>query len=311
MARQKTAASRAAFLTVGVVATLIGVGAYLLDPLRAPELGTLDARYALRGEREAPKDIVVVAIDDVTFDELRLQWPFPRSVHGELIDRLAEDGAAQIAYDVQFTEPSTRREDNALLRAVGRAGGVVLATDEVDEGGGSDVLGGDEVAASLGARAGHTGLLLDPGGVVRRTARSLDGLASFSATVADPEASAAASDPGDRGELVDWVGGPGSFVTVSFSRALDPDWRPGYFAEKTVIIGASAPTLQDVHATAVSGEEKMSGPEIQAHMVQSARADYPLKDSPPWIDLALIMLAGLAAPVASIRLRPARRDRRA
>lgn len=210
MARQKTGANRAAFLTVAAAAIVIGAGTYLLDLLRAPELGTLDARYALRGERAAPKDIVVVAIDDVTFDELRLQWPFPRSVHGELIDRLAADGAAQIAYDVQFTEPSTRREDNALLRAVGRAGGVVLATDEVDEQGGTDVLGGDEIAASLDARAGHTGLLLDPGGVVRRTARSLDGLASFSATVADPSASATAGDRGERGELVDWVGGPGA-----------------------------------------------------------------------------------------------------
>ena len=49
-----------------------------------------------------------------------------------------------IVYDVQFTEPTTEREDQALFRAVRRAGDVVLATTETDGSGGTNVLGGDE-----------------------------------------------------------------------------------------------------------------------------------------------------------------------
>ncbi len=47
---------------------------------------------------------MVVRIDDVTFDELRKQWPFRRSVHANLIDRIAADRPKVIAYDVQFSE---------------------------------------------------------------------------------------------------------------------------------------------------------------------------------------------------------------
>ena len=49
---------------------------------------------------------MVVRIDDVTFDELRKQWPFRRSVHANLIDRIAADRPKVIAYDVQFSEAS-------------------------------------------------------------------------------------------------------------------------------------------------------------------------------------------------------------
>ena len=89
-------------------------------------------------------DLAFVAIDANTFDKLGLQWPFPRSLHGRLIDRLHADGARAIAYDVQFTEPTTPRQDNALIRAVQRAGNVVLSTTEVDENGESNVFGGRE-----------------------------------------------------------------------------------------------------------------------------------------------------------------------
>ena len=103
-----------------------------------------------------PSDIVVVAIDDVTFSDLDEQWPFPRSLHGGLIDRLREAGARTIAYDVQFTEPTTRREDNALIRAVAPRRNVVLATTEVDERGRTQRLRRRGGAAQRSARGPGT-----------------------------------------------------------------------------------------------------------------------------------------------------------
>src|SRR5919201_4096891 len=134
----------ALFLVVGLVATslaLVGYGFHLLRPL---ELQTIDARFTLRGTRPPPPDVVVVDIDDVTFQQLGLQWPFPRSLHARAIDFLRKAGARTIAYDVQFTEQTKAREDNALIDAVGRAGDVVLSTTEVDHGH-SNVFGGDDV----------------------------------------------------------------------------------------------------------------------------------------------------------------------
>ena len=109
-----------------------------------------------------------MAIDERTFDDLRLQWPFPRSRHAQAIDRLSRDGARAIVYDVQFTERTRRREDLALADAVARAGNVVLATAETDEHGHTNVLGGDEQLAQLGAQAGASNLPSGPGGVLQR-----------------------------------------------------------------------------------------------------------------------------------------------
>src|SRR3954454_22172325 len=92
------------FLGNALVLTAFVITAYGFDVLHGSELDTVDARFTIRGDRPAPKDIVVVKIDDVTFNEIQ-KYPFPRSLHGRLIDRLTKDGARAIAYDIQFSEP--------------------------------------------------------------------------------------------------------------------------------------------------------------------------------------------------------------
>ena len=61
--------NRAALL-VGVVAlaTAIPLGAYAGHVLRFLEVASVDARFSVRGSRQ-PKDVVVVGIDDETFND--------------------------------------------------------------------------------------------------------------------------------------------------------------------------------------------------------------------------------------------------
>lgn len=152
-------------VVVAVVAALVAVGAggavEFARLLPGLEQDSVNQRFERRGTQPAP-GLLVVAIDDKTFDDLQLQWPFPRSRHGQAIDRLHRDGASAIVYDVQFTEQTKPREDNALIDAVGRARNVVLATAETDEHGHSNVLGGDEHLAALGAHAGASNLPAGP-----------------------------------------------------------------------------------------------------------------------------------------------------
>ena len=130
-----------------LVATLAAVALALVardvHVLDGVEDETVAMRFEARGTQPAD-DVAVVAIDDVTFSDLEVQWPFKRSLHARAIDALRRAGAKQIVYDVQFTEPTTEREDQALFRAVRRAGDVVLATTETDGSGGTNVLGGEE-----------------------------------------------------------------------------------------------------------------------------------------------------------------------
>lgn len=145
-------------LAIGAVATALALLAYATGVFARAELSTVDARFALRGTQRPPSDMVLVNVDDVTFGELRLRWPFPRSVHAQLVDRLRRAGARAIVYDVQFTEPTTPREDDVLIAAVARAHNVVLSTTEVDPAGRSNVLGGEPVLRRIGARAAQANL---------------------------------------------------------------------------------------------------------------------------------------------------------
>jgi adenylate cyclase len=68
-----------------------------------------------------------------------------------------------------------------------------------------------------------------------------------------------------------------------------------------VIVGPIAPTLQDIHESPY--DEVLPGAELQANVLETARQGFPLSDSPTWLDILLIGLLGLVAPLASIRLR--------
>src|SRR4051812_49942889 len=117
-------------LAVALGAAGMALAVYAVGALDGLEGQAVDARFSVRGERPV-RDVAVVAIDDTSFDELRTRWPFRRSLHARVIDRLRKAGARQIAYDVQFTEPSSPREDGALYDSVARAHHVVLSTTEV------------------------------------------------------------------------------------------------------------------------------------------------------------------------------------
>ena len=104
--RQVRRARNIGLLVVTVLAIAVGVAGYAAHLLRSFELGTVDTRFSIRGKQPRPEDIVVVGIDDTTFNQLGKQWPFPRHLHGLLIERLTEAGAKAIGYDVQFTEPT-------------------------------------------------------------------------------------------------------------------------------------------------------------------------------------------------------------
>ncbi|NND97411.1 MAG: CHASE2 domain-containing protein, partial [Pirellulaceae bacterium] len=49
--------------------------------------------------RNVDSNIVIVSIDSESLAELR-QWPWPRSLHARLLDRLREAGAQRVFYDI-------------------------------------------------------------------------------------------------------------------------------------------------------------------------------------------------------------------
>ncbi|MFZ2909134.1 MAG: CHASE2 domain-containing protein, partial [Candidatus Desulfobacillus denitrificans] len=103
-----------------LAAALLAAAAVSLDPggqLENFERRTLDAR-ARHHAAPTPhtERIVILDITEESIERLRPlygRWPWPRSLHGEVAEYLAADGAAAIGFDLLFAEPVTRRELDA------------------------------------------------------------------------------------------------------------------------------------------------------------------------------------------------------
>ena len=295
--------SARALLLAGLAAVCIGAIAYISGAFASLERDSVSQRFEMRGEAP-PRDVAVVGIDSATFTELQSRWPFRRSLHAAAIDRLNAAGAREIVYDVQFTEPTKPSEDLALYRAIGRAGGAVLATGETDGAGNTNVLGGDENLARIGAEAGAANLDNDVGGVITRVPYEERGLKSLAVVAAERVSGGEVSRSGfgDRGAWIDYRGGPGTVPTYSFARVLRGDVSPAALRDKVIVVGLTDPVEQDVHATPTSSNEPMAGAEVEANAIWTVLHGVPLRSAPLPVDLLLIVLLGMAAPLARLRL---------
>jgi len=294
----------ALFAGVCALATGIALAAYAGHTLRTLELRTVDLRFSIRGSTGPPPDVAVVAVDDRTFAgfQNKLQWPFPRRYHAKVIDRIAAGHPKAIAVDIQFTEPTDAADDNALIESVAHARHVVLATTEVDAQGHTNVFGGDSVLKKIGAVAANASLVADPDGVLRHVPESVDGLTTFGVAAAAVAEGRPVPKPRTGSHWIDYAGPPGTVRTYSYWDVYRGVVPASAFRNKVVVIGASAPSLQDVHATSASGSEWMPGAEIQANIVESALRGFPLRSSPGWLNVLSILVLGLL-PALAIRLR--------
>jgi adenylate cyclase len=305
-----------AAVTVATVA--LGVLAYATGLLYPLEAQSIDARFAIRGSRPSlVKDFVVVAVDEGTFDyfgglhaknpSVRYQWPFPRRDHAVVIDHLLAAGARLIAFDVQFTEPTDPTDDNALIEAVDRAHNMVLATDAVLAGGQTDVLGGNAVLRQVGARAANSTVINDSGGVLRDMQHSYQGIDTFGVAIASNAAGHEISPTlfggAEHPVPIDYAGPPGTVASIPYWQVYANKFPAAEVKGKIVIVGAAASRLQDLHSTPTSGSQEMDGPEVQADIAATALAGIPLRNGPTWLNVTLVALFGLAAPLASIRIR--------
>jgi adenylate cyclase len=117
-------------LVFGVVTGFIGV-ILGLTPLGADfekHVG-LDWLFHVRGPIDPPPEVAVVAINERDIAGLglpKLPRDWPRSIHGELIEKLVEQGAAVIVFDMDFQRAKLAEDDAEFARAVADSERVVL-----------------------------------------------------------------------------------------------------------------------------------------------------------------------------------------
>jgi hypothetical protein len=105
------------------------------------------------------------------------------------------------------------------------------------------------------------------------------------------------------GAYIDFRGPPGTVPTVSLSALLRGKVPPELLRGKVVVIGATAPTLHDQHATSAS-PELMAGPEVQANAIWTVMHGLPLTAAPGWLHGLAILALALMIPLLAFKVRP-------
>ncbi|WP_136660232.1 EAL domain-containing protein [Nitratireductor sp. XY-223] len=262
---------------------------------------SIDEIRAQFATRTATGDIAFVAIDHGSLSQIGV-WPWPRSVHARLIDKLVEAEVADIVFDVDFSSRSSPQEDKRLLDALRDAGGsVVFPTfaqpDTVASGAArlvrslpNELFRDDTWLASVQ-------VVPDADGAVRRYAfgTRVDGeiIPSAAAILAGIPQLAT----GYFG--IDFSIDPNSVPTYSVVDLLSGDIPAGALRDKSVIVGAHAIELRDTFAVPV--HTLISGPLLQVLAAETLVQNRILIPTGQWLNGALVVLI-LAAALLTARL---------
>ena len=290
------------------------------------------------------------------------RWPWPRLVHATAIDYLAAAGAKVVGYDVMFAERDLRKfmvadtewtgeeSDAALVDSTKKAGNVV----HIAEASSAELIDPSRAlkenldapalnmqlpsagcteprprvtppftALAEAARGiGHSLLIIDPNGAVRRvspvvkagdhTIPSLS-LATTIAAGTTPALNARIDENGQCAVMIPWRGpaensnGQVTFNSYAFydifysqQQILEgqkPGIDPARFKDRIVIVGVTAEGLNEAFTTPFPQGE-INGPEVHANLVDAFLSHRSIERAPGWVTIVLVIAAVAVVAVA-------------
>lgn len=283
--------------------------------------------------------VVLVGIDDKSIAALG-RWPWPRTLHAGLIDRVAAGQPAAIGLDLLLAEPDTRQPENDrhLADALGHSRRVVLPMMMQNQGGHAVAVEPLPALVGQAAAIGHVHLPVDDDGVARsvylREGQGQRAWAHFGVALlqlggfwpaerplpGSPDPEPHTMDPVTR-QTLDWqrshptqiafAGPPGTFPRYAYVDVLDGSVPPDVFRGKLVLIGATATGIGDLYATPVTdAQQLMPGVEITANLVDALLHNRTPVQAPGWVNTlfntlpVLLALSALAftPPLAGLLL---------
>lgn len=233
---------------------------------------------------------VVVEIDSNSLIEMGV-WPWPRTVHADLLDRLMDAGAADVAFDIDFSSASDGWGDAQFTAALERAGGYAyLAAFGQDTGtGGIQSFSRPLPAFAAAADPVLVNVLLDPamGRVHSLPASATDGagtVPSLAVQLARPQF--------EVPEIVeiDFSIDLARLPRLGFTDVLYGRVDPAALEGKQVIVGAGALELRDFFHVPLHGI--ISGPLVQALALETLKIERLLTS---WGHFPALALTALGA----------------
>lgn len=222
-------------------------------------------RYALA---KAPVDsnLVVLAVDSNSIARIG-QWPWPRQIHAQIVDKLVAARANQIAFDIDFSSASPMPGDDAFRKSLEAAGGsTILAGFRQFDG---EKLTDTVPLAAFSEHAwiASVSVKVDSDGVIRRVpfgeklaGQQTPSLAAYLAQVNGKELADI---------NVDFSISSSSFQIVPAIDLIEGRVPASLIAGKDVIVGATAVELRDLFVTPTG--EIVPGSVLQALAAETAK----------------------------------------
>jgi adenylate cyclase len=305
---------------VSVVAVCLSL-AFCLTPWgKAWDVFLGDFLFLLRGPLPSPKNILVVAIDEPSFGVINKQWPWPRSLHAKLLDRLFEANAKVVTLDMIFAEPSRPEEDRRLAEAIRKHPAVVLSVD-IDVIQDKDfereiTVGPLPELLSPATQTGFINLSVDRDGFLRRV-KLTHGLQRSLALVSATKFSEYQWQDLIGSDLsINFLGPPRTIKTISYYQALDPAHHlpPGFLKDKLVFVGFSTQSAAELKRQVKDhyhipfsrwGSGLMAGVELHAQIAQNLIDRTVLRGLDLKTSLILGLFLGLVSSLIFFKTSPA------
>ncbi len=327
------------YAMIGAIALTSAIATGLgLNEVQTLERQTQSAFFSWRGAIAPPKDIVILAIDDLSLRQGEFYDPktrpflepfrtttWKRIVHAQVLEKLVKAGAKVVAFDILFVTQGDHgaADDDKLQKAIAKYGdrAVFAASYEFTQIGEANImqLASPEVIFKLKPNTlGLINLTPEITGNIHRTGfqpPSDSGL-PIVPTFADAILKVAKINyPQAKGDGIYFLGGADTWANaqqqIPFYYVVDPqNWNSEvlqggkFFKDKIVLIGATAASKQDIQNSAVG---RMAGIEIQANAIATlmqGKSMVELFSTPIQQAIFTFLLVGILGGILCLLKRP-------
>ncbi|HEX4873534.1 MAG TPA: CHASE2 domain-containing protein [Sphingorhabdus sp.] len=264
--------------------------------------------------RPAPdENILLINVDEESLARIG-KWPWDRSIHAALIDKLAESKPRTILYDILLSEPGDIQSDSALAQSVARAGNVYLPLNFAVPGSDGREFDVEQPIAQLAKAAkgiGHVDINFDSDGIIRRVNLCVDDrgtkwphLAELVVRKDDKPSGTFRRVQRCNQQLLLPYSARDSHSEISFAEALQGRIPDNLVQGKDIIIGATAAGMGDNYAGPFGDGGVISGTEIMANMMGALRRDDFVAPAPNWIAILFALAPMWLLMIGFLRWQP-------
>ncbi len=287
------------YAMVGAIAALSAIATgFRINEVQTLERQTQSTFFKWRGTITPPKDIVILAIDDLSLRQGEFYDPktrpflepfrtttWKRAVYAQVLEKLVKAGAKVVAFDILFVTLGDHgaADDQKLQAAIAKYGdrAVFAANYEFTQIGEARILQLASPEPLFPIKPNTLGLInfqpevtgnIHRVGVKTPADSGLPIVPDFATSILNI---AKVNYPKPKGDGIYFFGGSGTWLNaqqqIPFYYVVDPEnWRNEplqdgkFFKDKIVLIGATAASKQDIQNSAMG---RMAGVEIHANAI--------------------------------------------